>query len=447
LFALIVIIFTHPRLPNWLGGVFLSLITTVLVFSGIHNIPFFILAAILFFPLLYLIKPSLLKGKKIFSIILLGGILTALLCGSKVYAIYSFMHYFPRLIQDNYTTNLWTGTVEMIHQLLGTMTLAPFYQMINGPQNIGFIADLTKSSGSPYNYWELDASLSPALLLLLAGGAVAFLLHKPDLKGPINKKRLIAEVCLILAIWLVTEFTLAKGIIYPLLRNLPILESLRANVRYICAFIFPLAVVGAVIFENWTKNWKSKTRVLIVFILLDGLALGSLLAFRSIPTQTLWYVFDYRPVLDTYDKIQYEGETFPIKYVIPNAPPWSVFEENATNLIDPDNMQINPLKGGYAAALHAGLVSDIDNGYYNLIDPTGYLFPESNDSSIYERIPVTEKAQFLDFINRRQPDWKLPRREQVLDWTALLTLIAEFGILVAYSVKKWLRFPKHRLKV
>ena len=66
-------------------------------------------------------------------------------------------------------------------------------------------------------------------------------------------------------------------------------------------------------------------------------------------------------------------------------------------------------------ALHAGSVYDINNGYYNLIDPTGYLFPESNGSSRFERIPVSEKAQFLDFINRRQPNWKIPRREQVLN--------------------------------
>jgi hypothetical protein len=443
LFAVIVIIFTHPRLPNWLGGVCLSFAITILLYSGLHNLAFFPLISILFFPLLYLIKPSLFKWRKIFSIVLLGGILTALLCGSKIYAVYSFMHYFPRLAQDNYKTNLWTGVVGMIQQLLGTMTLAPLYQMINGQHSINFIADLIKSSGSGYGYWEHDASLSPALLILLAGGAFAFLMHKPDPKAPINKKRLIAEVCLILAIWLDIEFTLTKGIIYPFIRNLPILASLRANVRNICAFIFPLAVVGAVIFDNWTKNWKSKTRVLIVFLLLDGIALGSLLAFRSIPTQNLQFVCDYRPILETYDKIRYEGETFPVKYVIPNADSWSVFEENATNLIEPDDVLFRPLEGGFGPALHAGSVYDIDNGYYNLIDPTGYLFPQSNDSSLFERIPVTEKTQFLDFINRRQPNWKLPRRQTVLDWTALITLIAEFGILLAYLAKKHIRFPSH----
>jgi len=446
LFAVIVIIFTHPRLPAWLGGIILSLVITILLYSGLHNISFFPLITILFLPLLYLIKPALLNWKKMLSIALLGGVLAILLCGSKVYAVYSFMQIFPRLEQDNYTTTLWTGLVSMIRQLLGTMVLAPFYQIVNGTHSISFISDMVKSSGSGYDYWELDASLSPALLILLAGGALVFLMHKPDLKAPVNKKHLIAEVCLILAIWLVIEFNLTKGIIYPIIRNLPGFSSLRGNVRYICAFIFPLAVVGAVIFDNWTKSWKSKTSVLIVFLLLDGIALGSLLAFRSVPTQNLMYVCDYRPILDTYNKIRYQGETFPVKYVIPNADPWSVFEENATNLTDPFNVQFNPLKGGYGPALHAGSVYTIDNGYYNLIDPTGYLFPQSNGSSLYERIPVTEKTQFLDFINRRQPNWKIPRRQQVLNWTALISLIAEFVILLAYPAYTRLRFPKHHPK-
>jgi hypothetical protein len=447
LFAVIVIIFTHPRLPTWLGGVILSLMITILLYSGLHNISFFPLISLVFLPLLYLIKPSLLNWKKMLWIASIGGILAALLCGSKANAVYTYMASFSRLTQDNYTTNLLTGMLGMIHHLLGTMTLAPFYQLINPQNNTGFVEDLIKSSGSSYMYWELDASLSPALLLLLAGGAFTFLLHKRNLKGPIHKKRLIAEVCLILAVWLVIEFTLAKGIIYPLVRNLPILSSLRANVRYVCAFIFPLAVVGAVIFDNWTKNWKSKANVLIVFILLDGIALGSLLAFRSLPIKDLQFASDVRPILDTYDKIRYKGATFPIKYVFPDDNPWSVFEDNATNLIDPYNVQFESLEwGGYRTAMHAGTVYDIDNGYYNIMDPTGYLFPESNGSFKYARIPTTEKAQFLDFINRRQPKWRLPRRQQVLDWTALITLIAELGILLAYLSVKLIRFSKHGSK-
>jgi hypothetical protein len=298
-------------------------------------------------------------------------------------------------------------------------------------------------TGSIYNYWGVDASLSPALLLLLAGGALACLFRRPDLKAPLNKKRLVAEICLVLAIWVTIEFTLAKGIIYPLVRNLPILASLRGNVRNISGFIFPLAVVGAVIFDRWTKNWKSGRKILAAFLLVDGLALGSLLFFHWVPTayamdQTSFghqqYQCDYRPILATYDMIHYDGDTFPITKIIPDATPWMVFQDRASSLIDPYNTFFKVLSG-IPATLHPGSVYDIRDGYYNMIDPTGYLFPEVNHSSMFSRIPVEDKAKLDAFVNRRQPDWKLPILQQVLDWVSLISLIGVFVLLAFYLIR------------
>ena len=442
LFAVIAIIFTHPRLPTWLGGLFLSLVITILLYSGIHNVPFFLLTGILFFPFLYLIRPALLDRKRIVSIALWGTIAAVLVCGSKISAIIYLMRFFPRYNQDNYTPNLLTGMVGMVQQLLGTMTLAPIYHVLQGKYTTDWVISLSKVTGTGYGYWELDASLSPALLLLLAGGAFAFLFRKPNLKAPINKKRLAAIACLVLATWLVIEFTLAKGFIYPYLRDLPILKSLNVNIRYICAFIFPLSVVGAVIFNNWTKNWKSKTKLLAAFLLLDGFSLGCLWFYRYVPKQyevgAGFYQLDacdFQPILDTYDKIHYAGETFPIENVLPDANVWDVFQDRATNLTDPDNIYFKFLPG-YRQALHAGSVYDINNGYYNMIDPTGYLFPEVNHTTMFARIPVADKDKLDAFVNRRQPDWKLPVLQVILDWIALISLIGECGLMAFYFIRK-----------
>ncbi len=455
LFPVILILLIHPRLPAWLAGLLFSLVMAILLYSGIHNVPFFLLAGILIFPILYLIKPAMLNGKRIFSVALWGAILSILLLGSKISAIVYFMRFFPRLAQDNYTTTIWTGIVGMVHQLLGTLTLAPIYRVLQVviPQTTFYMAtvDLAKSTGTVYGAWELDASLSPALLLLLAGGAITYLFHKPNFKARIDKKRLLAEVCLLIAVWLVIEFTLAKGIIYPYIKDLPIFDSLRVNVRNISSLIFPLALVGAVIFDNWTNKWKSNTRLLVVFLLLDGFALVSLSSFHYFPasyelnadsSSFVMYQCDYRPILATYDEIRNQGATFPVETVVPNADPWMVFQENASSLIDPYNTYFKGI-GPNLSTVHAGPVSDITDGYYNIIDPTGYVFPEVNHSKEYERIPVTEKAQFLAFINRRQPDWKLPLIQQVLDWVALFTLIGEFCVLLFLLARKWIRFRKH----
>jgi hypothetical protein len=111
------------------------------------------------------------------------------------------MRFFPRYAQDNYSTNLLTGTVGIVRQLLGTMTLTPVYRLLQfilpGVFANQSVIDMAASTGTNYGYWELDASLSPALILLLAGGAAVFLFRKPNLKTPVNKKRILASLCLI----------------------------------------------------------------------------------------------------------------------------------------------------------------------------------------------------------------------------------------------------------
>jgi hypothetical protein len=357
--------------------------------------------------------------------------LTVLLCGSKLSAVYSLMRFFPRYAQDNYTTNLLTGIVGMIHQLLGTMTMAPIYRLLGDPAR--FIPALLKGTGTSYNIWELDASLSPVLLVLLGTGALVYLLRGPTIRKPIDKKRLIADFCLLLSVWLVIEFTLAKGFIYPHIRNLPLIVSFRVNCRFICAFIFPLSIVGAVIFNNWAKPWKSDSKRWSVFFILDFLALGSLWFFHYVPPESQALICNVTPILNTYNDIHYGGETFPVEYVVPDANPWEVFQDHATNLIDPYNTFIKGITI-YREILHAGSVYDIDNGYFNILDPTGYVFPEENNSTIFERIPAADRDKFLDFINRKQPNWRLPLVQQILNIISLTTLILEFGVLITYLI-------------
>jgi hypothetical protein len=231
---------------------------------------------------------------------------------------------------------------------------------------------------------------------------------------------------------------------------LPIIKSQQVNVRNTCAFIFPLAMVGAIIFHHWTRNWKPKI-MLAAFLVFDGIALVSLLSYRYVTNIYLvgerkyeYMQCDFQPILDTYEKIRYQGETFPVEKIVPDADPWSVFQENATTLIDPYNTFFKTI-APQLTTLHAGSVYDTGNGYFNIVNPTGYVFPEVNQSKMYERIPVIERAQFIDFINRRDPEWKLPVSQQILNWTALITLIVECGALLVYWARKWIRFPKLQL--
>jgi hypothetical protein len=402
-------------------------------------------------PVIYLLKPSLLNGKQMLATLLWGTGFSILASGSKLWAIYSLMKFSPRLASDQYATTWLQGVVRIINQLVGSMTVIPIRAWIEGTSYKraaeGFADFLENLSGSPYSFAGLDMSLSPALLILLVGGAISVIFRRPNIKVLFDKKRFIAAAFLVLSIFLVTEFSLARGEPYLFLHKLPILASLRANVRYTSAFIFPLAMVGAAIFNSWTRNWKSNIRLWFIFILLDGIALVSMWIYYQIPPDYQHRYFDIRQVMQVYPEIRYQNETFLVANVVPDANPWEVFQRHATNLIDPYDPLFKSFVTHYQETLHAGSVYDVENGFYNMINPTGYVYPEANNSKPYDRIAVSDKANFLAFINRRPTNWKLPVIQQVLNWIALITLISEFGILLAYLAKKWLRFPKHKSDV
>jgi hypothetical protein len=86
--------------------------------------------------------------------------------------------------------------------------------------------------------------------------------------------------------------------------------------------------------------------------------------------------------------------------------------------------------------VHEGSVFDIQNGYYNMTDPTGYVFPRENNSKLFSLIPVSDYGKLMDFLNRRQPDWKLPLIQIALDWAAGLTFIFTVLAVIFYSFRK-----------
>lgn len=433
LFAVIVVIIANPRLPGWLAGIFLSLIYALLIYSGSFYVAFIsLLGLLVVIPLIYLLKPSLLSAKRLLAIALWGGALTVLLSGSKVYAVSAFMQLFSRAVSDQYNTNWLTGVGGITFQFIGTMTIAPLLVLI-GKSPIVFIVRLAEWTGSPYSFWELDAGLSPALLVLLIGGALAFLSRKPDRKLSIPIKRLLVLVCLIIAILLVIEFILASGVVYPQIRDLPFLRSMRVNSRWTSAFIFPLAVVGAVIFDKWTQNWKSKQKTLAIFLLLNGIALAGMWAYYLIPMKYQVRNFGVGYPLTAYEKIQREGETFVMDRIIPDINDWEVFQASASGL-RPFETLFGDIET-FRTNLHEGSVYDISDGYFNMTDPTGFVFPKENQSIPFERIPLADRDKLTDFIHHRQPKWNLPVAQQLLNWAALITLVLELGSVGIYWAK------------
>jgi hypothetical protein len=331
----------------------------------------------------------------------------------------------------------YTGLGGLIAQLIGVMTTLPVLKLIS-KSSLVFVVRLQEWTGTPYGFWELDSSLSPVLIILLIYGAWKALSHRPRVDKKDIFKKIIAGVCLIAGIILTIEFSIAKGFLYTELSTLPVLKSLHANTRFASAFVLPLVILGAKVFNDWSDKAVSTKKTVGAFALLNSLALVSIWSYYLLPMNVQQRSFDLQSLIETYNHIT-AGDTFPVKMIVPDMNDYEVFMLQASNvtrhyepLFRDENELFHPL-------VHAGSVYEIDNGYYNFTNPTGYVFPGVNGTWMYERILVTDRDKLDVFLNRRQPDWKLPLMQTILDWSAGLTLILETCFVCVFLIRRLLR--------
>jgi hypothetical protein len=432
----------NPKLPNWIAGALISLTGAVLVYSGgvyIAVIGFF--SALMIVPLVFLLESELFNCRRMLSVLSWGGILTILLCGSKLYATASYMRFFPRILHDQFRSNWITGLGGMIFQLVGTLNFYPILGLIH-KTSASYMVRVDAWTKTPYGFWELDSSIAPGLLFLLVYGAGRRLFRKPRIeRRNINKKKLFAGIFLLFAITLITEFAVTKGILYEQLSKLPVLQSLHANTRFTSAFILPMAILAAKIFDVNIGKRQSAKATFIFYAFLSGASLASMWSYYIMPMDAQARLFNIAPLIKTYQRGS-AGETFPVSRIVPNMNDEEVFMLNSSNThfhYDPlfrDNSEfLTPL-------VHEGSVFDVQDGYYNMTDPSALVYPEANGSSLFSRIPVSDYQKLYDFINRRPSDWKLPVAQIILDWAAGVTFLLEICTLFIYHAIKWNIFRK-----
>lgn len=389
---------------------------------------FIALSLLITLPLVWLIRPEVFDWPRLGKIAVLGGLLALGLVLSKLYAVASFMRFFPRDMPDVYDVHWKLALVGLFLQLFGVMGLAPIYALTG--QKVTAIRELLQAyTGAYVGLWELDLSVSPVVWILLLGGILTLLWLFLTRRMAVSriKGRLLALMLLAMAVYLTLEFTFARGYIYPVLRELPFLRALHVNPRFGSAFIFPLALLAAYVLQLWTRS-LSEVRALALFLPFHLLALFSLAAYLLIPLDNLQQrTFDIRGLQEVYRKIE-QGETFPIER-IDDINDQRTFDDRASNLRPYDTLFGYHL-GTFRATVQTGLARDVRDGYFNMTHPAGLVYPEVNDSAPWQRIPVSQRAQMEDFLARHQPDWNLPLGQHAANAVSLVSLLILSGLLL-----------------
>ena len=431
-------------IPVPTAAILIALIAALAIHgAGYIILVIFGLSALITFPIIYIFRPKLFSWKRFFSVAVLGVVTALLISASKLAAVFSFMHFFPRLIADNPIQNPWLGLLGIILQLLGTMNLLPLFWAANIKpillQNM-----MVSVSGAGYGkfvfgYWEFDMSLSPVIFWIILIALFKNLRSPRKPLAQVGKDfKWIAVLLLIFSSVLCVELTLARGSLYQLFRNLPMLDSLHVNLRYATAFIFPLCLLAAIALNGWLAILPKKQSMLL-FVVIN--------IFTLLPLGT-YFFFGNDPQNRNYDisasKSIYADIRAGAPFVITSngvMPDYTQALIQRTSNLNP----YEPIFGYFLENFHPeakpGSVWDVSGGYYNMTDPTGYVFPEINGSRPFALIPLAEKAEMTAFVNHFVPDWKIPLRQQILDWVSLISSIIAGLIFSGYLLQPfWKRF-------
>jgi len=299
---------------------------------------------------------------------------------------------------------------------------------------------MTGITGAPYGYLEFDMSISPVVWGILILGAYR-VLRKPKkyAKWFLPDRKWIAWIFLAFFVWLTIEFILAKGLIYPFLQKLPILSSLHVNPRFTSAFLFPVAFCAAILYNSWIAK-GSERRSVFVFLAVNLFTLLPLVSYFLIRGDLQSRNYDLTESANIYKQIQ-ARDTLNITGISVTASNTEALSQHLSNRYPYD-----PIFGYFDEYLHPqikeGSIFDISDGYYNMTDPTGYVFPQVNGSRPFERIKVSDKSDLEAFASHHQPPWKLPLFQKVLDWVSGLTFLISILMVSLYGILHLRKRPR-----
>jgi hypothetical protein len=420
--AILFLAFTK-RLEYLPAGILIGLIVAMIVNqAGFVVLIIFSLSLLILLPLIYLIRQEIFRPRW-YATLITGGLFAVFLSLSKVSAVMAFMRFFPRMVEDDYGQTYLQGITGMLRQITGFDFMAPYY-LLTGTKLTQLPAFFHQGAGAQFGLWEMDMALSPGLLVLVLAGLAYGLYKIIKTRPPIGWNKAPAALILFLGVWLATDLTLAQGWLYTLAKPLPVLRSLHANVRFTSAFIFPLALLGAYVFHLIFHNrkWANAAMLLI------GLSTLVMLSFYlAIPVDVHIRSFNLKSALPVYAQID-KGWNFTLQNVA-EITDMQVFRQEDSNLASQDPMF------GYEGEFFrpkavVGPILAVQDGYYNLTNPAGYVFPEENNLQPFDLFRVDQKGDLELFINHRQPKLAISTWQKFADAASLLTLVGSVLYLV-----------------
>lgn len=416
---------TSSVLPE---SIALSLLLALCVYGGaFYLLVIFAFSLLVFVPLLHLCSPSPIAWRTVGWRTLWALGLALCLTASKLYAVFSLMRQFPRDLTMTMETTWPRGLAGILVQLLGTVTLAPS-GWSGSSRATAVFGELQRLLGIySLGVWECDIALPPTLwgLLILGAGVACRTMIRRRSYRPAHPLALIALAC---GVGCVLSVILTKGIVYSAIKSLPVMHSLGMPPRFTAAFIIPLVLVATLSYERIATHLHD-LRAAVLFVGVISLTLLSLRSFSALPAD-LYFLgfFNVAPAYRIYASIR--GGTVPGVHIIAHVPDWQTFELEASN-IAPYEALFGYALETFETELQLGPVDARTGDYLNMNNASGLVYPAVNGTRPFERIRARDAAMLAEFVAYKQPHWKMPAAQKILNGLSLGTLAAQ-GFAIAY---------------
>ena len=405
------------------AGLWIGIMGAVMVFSGsFYIVVSFVFSIAISFSLIVVFKPELIDFKRVGKITFVGIISSLLITAGKLYAVSSYMRFYPRLVTVHYYDTFITSLVGVFYQILGVMSLVPYY-ILRGTDPEFVLESLAAVSRFRY-VWETDVSFSPVLLLLCMVGVLWLAFNFKRIFARKNSKLIwIGVFLLLLSAWITFEFVTARGISYELIKKFPIINSLRVNQRYVISFLLPASLFGTFSLSAILSPLKTKFK----HYWTAGLSLVTLLFLGSyflISPEIQEREFHDRVSSAAYRSFS-EEEYFSVTDVS-FSHNTEMYSSHISSIITYEAL-ISSGSQKLRSQLVEGDPFKVSDGYFNFNNPVGFVYPEESGTVAYERFKLEDRDILEDFLERKQPAWEIPKVQLFLNGLSLLTVIGILG--------------------
>ncbi len=343
---------------------------------------------------------------------------------AKVTAVFLFLQSFPRLADYSYEGNAF---LALPRQIFGLRIFLGFTRWL---QSVG-------TELQPWNTHIEDSGYGLVTLGILAGGAVCLWRARRHSVWSGSSWPLAAAT--VGAIWITTEFTLGRGLIWPLLKSLPFLRSMHENYRFAAAFSLPVALCVA---PSWSAVIAGR-RPMWTSLATVAAAIGTLASvdpyLRINPLNSWFSNYDITPNRVVWEKLRAApDERFTITHVLD-------VRDDATFLVHASSWKpYEPIFGyGYGGpefrlAFPAGPVERISEEpvAWRFHDPRRFILPGLASADRFAPWTDATEAELKRFLARHQPDWPIPWTMRAGMTVTLGTLLILFACVVGSAFGK-----------